>query len=68
MDSKKSGWIIAVVIILLLALVGSCSNGSSSGSGRLVTGKCSHCNGSGFSKYGNPCGWCNATGSWAFYD
>ena len=65
----KKSWIIAIVVILILALIGSCSaGGSGSKSGRLVTGTCSHCHGAGVTEYGNECGWCNGTGAWAFYD
>ena len=38
MENKKSGWIIAVVVIALLSLIGSCSNGGNSSGGR-----CKYC-------------------------
>lgn len=60
MENKGKGWLIAVIVIALLLLVGSCDGGTNK-SGTLHQGICSHCNGSG-------CGWCDGYGFWSFYD
>lgn len=68
MGKNSKGWAIAIVVIALLALIGSCDDSKKEQNGNLKTGYCSHCHGSGVTKYGNECGWCNGTGYWAFYD
>ena len=62
-DSKN--WAIAIVVILVIALVASCSDnigGSSSGGGS-KKGNCNNCGGDGWdSRNGCSCVWCGGDG------
>lgn len=59
----KKGWIIAIAVILILALIGSCDEGASSNSN---TDKCAVCGGSGLVNTGfidfKTCPVCKGTG------
>ena len=68
MKGKAIWWIIAIAVIVILGLIGSCDGSKDSDSGKLVSGVCSHCHGRGMTSYGNECAWCNGTGFWAYYD
>lgn len=64
----KSGLVIAIVVALLLALIGSGSLKPDKDTGNLKQGICSHCHGSGKSEFGNTCGWCDGYGFWSIYE
>ena len=66
MQSKFRGWIIAAVIVALLALIGSCNNDSSSNTGS-GSYRCNNCGGDGWdSANSSSCVWCGGDGrtSW----
>ena len=47
MENKKNGWVIAIVVIAMLVLIGSCSGGGSSNDRT-----CAWCNGTGYNGNG----------------
>lgn len=67
MQNNGKTWLIVILVLALLYCVGSCDNGSNR-SGEKHQGICSHCNGSGQTRYGNECGWCDGYGFWVYYD
>ena len=67
MGKNSKGWAIAVVVLALLALIGSCSRGDSNSGNNSGSKRCSNCGGDGWDSTNNcSCVWCGGDGktSW----